>query len=321
MVFTKNSCKAVSIALVLLVMLLGQVAAASEDWGKWQIYENDHFVIYSDAKEKKVLELLQELEKFHVLVQIALTTKIPKEVQKTNVLLFKRRSDFKKYTWNSNIGGFMSYLDSIPLIVMPASSGGLNSETTIKHEYVHVAQSYDKKALPKWLKEGMAELLSTATYRDNYGVVGHANKDRWRYLSREVSYDKLIADEYDGIKRRFGADAYAQYWLLTVYSLAHKDGMYRDELGKYIQLYRNGEDSLASFKQAYGVSPNAFAREAMRNFGRRSYSYRPLVWKLDFSQLDLSPTKSVADTQALNRFTEVLKNRVIKHKADRKKKK
>ncbi len=291
---------------------------AADDWSKWLLYENSHFKIYSDAKEKKVVKLLKELEKFHVLVQSALSTSIPADAPKTLVLLFKRRHAFKQFVWNKKLAGFVAAVDGIPVIVMSTSQKSLNAIETVKHEYVHVAQAYGKKAFPNWLNEGMAEMLSTAKYKDNLALVGHAVKERWQYLSNEFSYDELIRDDFDGLKFRSGADAYAQYWLLTVYSLAHDEGVYRDELGKYIGLYRQSGDSVSSFKQAYGRSANDFGREAMRNMSRKHYSYMPLVWMIDHEQIDLRVTKSEAGQETLLRLAEVLRERAEKIKNEKK---
>ncbi|MFT4629464.1 MAG: hypothetical protein ACI9WC_000519 [Arenicella sp.] len=307
--------------VALLLAVLCQTAIAKEDWSKWRTYENKYFRIHSDAKEKKVLSLLEELETFRLVVRKAIKVKVPLNAEKTNVLLFRKKKEFRTYSWHRNLAGFVTTIDSLPIIVMPASRRGMKSETVIKHEYVHIAQAYDKKKYPRWWNEGLAEILSTVEYHEDIAVVGKANVKRWQYLSREVNYNKLVKDDYDGLKRRWGADSYAQYWLLAIYSLVHDDGVYRDELGDYIVKYRASGDSLESFTAAYGRSPDAFAKEAMRNFGRKAYSYKPLLYQLDLAERDLLPVVNALNVSAVNRYFEVLSNRKEERKNTAKRKK
>ena len=309
---------------IIVVLLVGSIGVASvqakEDWSKWTTYENKYFRIHSDAKEKQVRTLFEDLEKFRLLTQKALKTKIPQSAKKTDVMLFKKGRDFRQYTASSNIAGFFRVIDGTPLIAMPYKRGGFDAQITIKAGFVYVAQSYDTQKYPKWLRLGLAELLSTVKYHDEYASVGHANKDRWQYLSREINYNRIVEDDFDGIKKRFGADPYAQYWLLTVYSLAHDNGTYRDELANYITEYRKTGNSLESFQTAYGRSPNAFAKEAMRNFGRQSYTYKPLLYKLDLTQQDLEIISNSADADILERYRTVMLNRKKEKEKTRKKK-
>ena len=305
-------------AVTIAVTIAFNTAQAKDNWDKWKQIENNYFRIYSDASEKRVMGMLEELEKFRLLVEMGLVVKVPENAPKPIVLLFKSRSKFGKFKFHRNLSGYVTWLENVPLIVMPVSSRGLDSETVVRHEYVHVAQAYDTRHMPRWVREGLAEMFSTATYHENIGLIGRPNKDRWQYLYREINYDRLVADDFDGLKTRMGADAYAQYWLLTNYSMTHGDGVYRNSFGRYLALYKDGMDSLAAFKQAYGVTPNQLAKEAMKNYRKRSYTYKQLMYPLDYAKMDLEPEISKPPDGLVKRLMERLGIKVKAIKEERK---
>lgn len=175
-------------------------------------------------------------------------------------------------------------------IVMPSTGKGLKSETIIKHEYVHIAQAYNTNRSPAWFREGMAEMFANVTYHEEYAALGSVNEDRWRYFSRELDYNKIISSDFDAFKARRGADAYAQYWLLTNFILTHDDGTYRDELSSYLSHYRSGMESKIAFEKAFGQDANSFGRHAMKLYNKRTYSYNSLIYKLDLTKMDLEST-------------------------------
>lgn len=309
------------ILLCVLACVAWPVASFEVDWSKWRTYENSYFRIHSNAQEKRVLRLLKELESFRLVVKAAVLVKVPEGANKTDVILFRNRREFRKVSWHQNIAGFVTIIDGQPIAVLPWSKRGLDTESVIKHEYVHIAQAYDNRRYPRWWREGLAEMLSTVEYHGDAGeiaLVGKPNAQRWEHLSRELDYNKLIADDYDGLKTRYGADAYAQYWLLAIYSMTHDNGIYRDALAAHIIGYRKTGDAFESFVEAYGRTPKDFAKEAMRNFGRRSYSYKPLLYKLDVTQMDITPLVSALDVDVVERIVQVLHTRIQKEKAKKK---
>lgn len=304
------------LCLMCLIATITSPANAKDNWDKWKLYENQYFRIYSDAPQKTVITILGELEKFRVLSKVAFPSKVPASAPKSIIILFKSRSKFKEFWYRQNLTGFMTFIKGTPFIVMPVSPRGVEAETTIKHEYVHVVQGYAQHRNPVWVREGLAEMFSTASYHQNVAFVGAADKRRWRYLSREYDYDKLVAEGFDSLKRIRGADAYAQYWLLTNYSLTHNDGVYISNFGKYLKLYRAGEESLVAFQQAYGKTPNALAKEALQNYGNRRYSYKKLFYILDYSQLDLVPSISLPETGKVAKLMSHLRIKVEQIRRD-----
>ena len=278
------------ILTIILVSISTSSIQAKDNWDKWRIMENNHFRIYSDAKEKKVRALLEDLEKFRLVVERALLVKIPKSAPKTNVLFFKSTRKFKQIAPERNIAGFVDRVGGTATIVMASTSRGLKSESVIKHEYVHIAQAYDTNTNPQWFREGMAEMFANVKYHAEYAALGAPNEDRWRYFSRQINYNEIISSNFNAFKNRRGSDAYAQYWLLTNFILTHDDGTYRDELSNYLYNYRSGIESKIAFKKAFGQDANSFGRHAMKMYNKRTYSYNTLIYKIDLTKMDLEST-------------------------------
>ena len=277
------------LALILgLIVLLPNQLYAKDDWQDWRGIENDYFRIYTNAKDKRVLKLLEELEKFRLVAEQAIVVKVPKDAPKSRIVLFKSRRQFLKYTWHKRLAGYVTGLDNIPYAVLSASKRTLDN--IILHEYVHVVQGYSENRMPRWANEGMAEMIASLVYKGDKGniaVIGKVNEKRWQYLYKELNYNKLVANDIDPLKRRLGADAYAQYWLLVNYSMTHEDGVYRKAFGRSLSKYYAGMDALTAFTEAYGQDPEHFAAEAMKNYRRKSYGYKGILYVLDLEKIDL----------------------------------
>jgi len=294
----------------ILLFFTHSAVYAKSNYEKWNLVENDYFRIYSDVKPEKVMVLLEELERLRVLLEVGLVVAVPQDAPKSIVVLFKSKRQFRKYVHHRNVAGYVVAVENVPVIVMPMSSRGLDRQQVIKHEYVHVVQAYDPQPKPKWYLEGLAEFFSTVTYHGDFAVAGLPVEERWNNTYYEYDYDKLIENEFDHLKSRYGKDAYSQYWLLTNYSLTHDDGAYQTNLSNYLALYANGDDSLEAFKKAYKKTPNEFAKEALKNYRNRSYSYNKLVFKLDKEKMDLNASVEKADESVVERLLLRLKSRL-----------
>jgi hypothetical protein len=276
--------------------------------------------VYSDAKEQKVLKTLEELEKFRVLIENGLNVKVPDTAPKTVIFLFKSKSQFRKFAYSSQLVGYVTSLDDVPLIVMPISSRNSDVGTVIKHELVHVVMGYAPVKSPRWYEEGLAEMFSTAEYREDlgFGMIGTPNWGRWEFLSREINYNEIIKDEFDGLKRRIGADAYAQYWILVNYSLTHNKGQYRKNLDHYLKLYHLGVDSNEAFETAYGMTANELAKEARANYKRRSYSYQRIPIAFEQEDMDMEVETLKPEEGVMARLMKRLEIKVRKIRESRK---
>ncbi len=71
--------------LPVLLLIVPACYAAERDWFK---YENAYFEAYSDAREKKVRELLDDLENFRAAVLQVGNFKVPDGAPKTEVMIF-----------------------------------------------------------------------------------------------------------------------------------------------------------------------------------------------------------------------------------------
>jgi len=288
---------------LVLTLIIASVSVsaiqAKDNWDKWRIMENDHFRIYSDEKEKKVRALLEDIEKFRLVVEKALNVEVPK----INVLLFNSSRDYKKIAPTGKIAGFVQSIDGVATIVIPSIGRGLKSEAIIKHEYARIAQAYDSRKTPSWFREGMAEMFANVNYYGEYAVIGSVQRSHTRYAYRRLNYNHIISNDFDTLENQLGADPYAQYWLLTNYIMTHDDGVYRDKLSKYLRQFQSGVESKIAFKSAFGVDANSFARQATNLYRKPIYRNQPLIYKMD---LTIMESESTLKTPMPNRVANIM---------------
>jgi hypothetical protein len=107
-----------------LLILSVSSKAANSDWNQ---YENGHFLVYSNAREKVVLELLRELEEFRAaFLQVSVIT-VPEDAPKTRVLILRNQREFSRLKPFDYTAAFAQHIDGHTVIVMPAQGSSMDS--------------------------------------------------------------------------------------------------------------------------------------------------------------------------------------------------
>jgi hypothetical protein len=261
------------LTLLCLILTSTVTLGAVAKTGPWHKYENKYFVVYSDASEKDVSQLLEDLENFRAAVIQLNGSRVPEGSVKTRVIIFRSKEQYRETVHRDSIDAYTVGIQGVPHIVMSAEGASEWSRTTIRHEFNHVLQGYSGALLPLWYFEGFAEFMSGMTFRNKNTrfVVGGSPR---RTKSREpfVDWDELISDEFsfDQVSSSAQAsNAYFQSGLLVRYlwsgdSFAHNEG-----LDKYLALYSQGETSTDAFSEAFGESANEMGSRIYKQYGNR----------------------------------------------------
>ena len=246
---------------------------ATEEVSPWHKYENTYFEVYSDASEKDVRQLLEELENFRAAVIQLHGTGVPDGTAKTRVIVFGSKTRYRETIHRDSIDAYTVGIRGVPHIVMSAEGMSDWSRTTIRHEYNHVLQGYSGDLLPLWYFEGFAEFMSGMTFRNNNNefIVG-SSSGRKKSQGPLVDWDVLISDgfRFDEIPSDSQAsNAYFQSGLLVRYlwmgdNLAHREG-----LRKYLTLFSQGKTSTEAFWEAFGESASEMGPRIYRKYRRR----------------------------------------------------
>lgn len=306
--------RSVLVRFLCLACLTALPGEPPEAKGKpWIRYENSYFIAFSNAPEKRSIELLQELETFRAAFMQVGNVEVPADAPKTVVLITATQREFREMTWNKNIGGFALNDGRSTLIVMPGAGSTKDSKTLIRHEYGHALLRYKKFSYPSWYEEGFAELVSSTELR-NKGqsfTLGHPT-DRARYQGiPRYDWETLISDEFEPhaiTDLRDGSSAYAQAWLLAHWVTFSNDGRNARQLQDYFDKIKEGYASSVAFEESFGIAPAALWEEVLKPYTRElptyTVSFRPGSIDTKFSrapveEADVKPTLDYLRYQAM----------------------
>jgi hypothetical protein len=212
----------------LVAAAMGALGSTTAAQAEWREVETAHFRIYSEGKEKDVVQYAERLEAVHYLMKIATGMKDDKPVNKVDVYYvysveeLRRVLDAKP---NSSVAGI--YIPSIrgSAAIVPRNNGGsdLDPQSVLFHEYAHhFMLQYQPGAYPPWYVEGWAELISTASFERKgtitFGKAASHRQGELEYL-RWIPLRNLMGrskEDRDVINRDYGS-YYGQSWLLTHY--------------------------------------------------------------------------------------------------------
>ncbi|WP_260581818.1 hypothetical protein [Sphingopyxis sp. PET50] len=248
---------------------------------EWREVETAHFRIYSEGKEKDVVQYAERLEAVHYLMKIATGMKDDKPVNKVDVYYvysvdeLRRVLDAKP---NSSVAGI--YIPSIrgSAAIVPRNNdgGSLDPQAVLFHEYAHhFMLQYQPGAYPPWYVEGWAELISTASFERKgtitFGKAASHRQNELEYL-RWIPLRSLIGrskEDRDVINRDYGS-YYGQSWLLAHYlTLADKRP---GQLRAYLLAVLRGASDEEAWK-AFG-DVDELEREVRAYLRGRSFPYK-----------------------------------------------
>jgi len=279
--------------LFLLLLLLTTLPIQAKDWNR---YTSDHLTIYSDQKESKVTDIIDQFESFRQVV-LALTGlgDVP-ENQRLQILLFKSSKAFKTYA-PENSAGFYFDSPSGPWMVVGPGAWGMDISSILYHEYVHyLLHQHALDGFPKWYDEGYAEFLGATYFKKDKAVVGGIQDGRILDLQSldKISVADLLEPENRLDSERFTYRFYATAWLMTHYLLINatfEEPELIPRINTYISRYRQGGDPIEAFESSFELTTQEMDKKLSRYLRRSS---------LSTMMLNSSTYEGNIDKQALN---------------------
>jgi len=253
----------------------------------WLVLENPYFRVWTDAPEKRALELADELDRYRLAVQRVTNLKVPPEAPRTRVLILGR--GFEEFTAERGVRAYAVRLalagDAEPrmLIVMPARVRDLDDLQAARHEYVHVLTSHGLLKYPWWYNEGIAEVVSHVDVDGamiKLGLPAKRRLDAYRTASgwaasRWLSFDRIVAGDFEE-NRQVYSDPYLQAWFLVHY-LTFGTREFLPQLERCLIYSDGGMPPLQAFELAFGMSPETLWDDHI------SKSYEARIPALGFS--------------------------------------
>jgi hypothetical protein len=186
--------------------------------GDWRTARSHHFELASGQGEQRTREIAAELERFRSLV-LDFAQLEDRPSGRTQVVLFPHARNFAAVRPRRDLSGLFVSSPHRSSLAIDASEReeGLR---IARHEVVHWLQSANGETpLPAWIREGMADLLSTARFSRGGFEIG-APPERRLAIARAAPLPLarvLAANDVMQWKHRALAGFYAQSWALTHY--------------------------------------------------------------------------------------------------------
>lgn len=255
------------------VVIKGQQNAS--DWFR---AESQHFIVYSDARQQDVSQLLDKLERFDYLLRLytkADTTTL--STQKTTLYYMAKIRDLKQVDkdqpqyaiglYNScalGVQGFGSHMyyrvNSDRALEKQPENEGL---AYIFEAYArHFLYRHTNLRTPTWYIDGFAQYFASTRFSDTETLIGIAPKSIGSYLAfmsnghrRSLDYTDILlqndskGQNYAGISG-VQLEFQARSWVLTHYILSSNENI--QYFRNYIALGLQGVEPTKAFEQAFG---------------------------------------------------------------------
>ncbi|MDR7331816.1 hypothetical protein [Roseateles asaccharophilus] len=311
------------------VTVAGRKAAISQ----WFRAESPHFVVYSDAGEDDVAQLLGNLEKLDQLLRAYTLPSGQAERQEPKLTLYfhSSASDLREIdaglpanavglysSCAAGVQGFGVHLEQVtPLGDAQLDKAPLND--TLSHVFEAYARHFlyrhtDIRTPPSFI-DGFAQYFSSVRFSDQQVVVGRAPKGLGAYLKflgdgREYSlnYDDVLEENLAGARNYAGAagvrlEYEAKAWLLTHYMFSSDEN--RKRLNTYLVLVGRGVAPTPAFERAFGLKKSDIS-DVMWRYGLKGLA----VVRAEQAPLPAARVNFRSLPQAAGEF--VLANAVLK---------
>ncbi len=299
---------AVFTAAMMIAATAGQVRAADT----WIKAESAHFVIYSDAPEKKTRTYVKKLEAFRALTNLLLGSGDSGPQVKFEIYLLNDgdqmlvvRPSFSRY-----VGGVYFNCAEGTSAYGAAQNGGDimdeqdQSQITLFHEYSHyVMFQHARTYYPAWYVEGFAEYLSTADPKNGTISIGENNQGRSYLLAEDhwIGFDRVLNPDFGftGDKSNDPTEIesfYAQSWLLTHFMLS--DPARAKALNAYFAALGRGGDPIKSWEDTTGIKVATLHTTLDRYSSKMFYLNVPVA---DYPDSDIQVAPVAAGASLLDR--------------------
>lgn len=256
----------VSIPLIAALAYTGIASATSK---KWKEYRSDHFTIYSDLSEKKAKSKVIRFEIYRKALGLFLSFDDSTTEADHDILIFKNSQDYRAIAPKGSAGVYIKNRPTPTMLMVGRHRDKEFNEAILYHEYIHhLMLTNDSRFYPHWYREGVAELLSYTQIGNDKVSLGLSSAQRMYYLRepRQLSVKDLLEPDYSlkSVSNPYWGKFYARAWLLAHYIQFGSFAGMPDRsagLSTYLSAYQRGENQIADFEKAFGISTQQLDKE------------------------------------------------------------
>ncbi|WP_457445750.1 hypothetical protein [Roseateles sp. P5_E4] len=273
-----------------------EVAGKKDDLSAWVRAESQRFVVYSDANQEDVTQLLDNLEKLDHLLRLytrpnhQTNGKADQQEPKLTLYYHSRVSALREVDASvpadavglysscaSGVQGFGVHLERVPSLADEQLDRSPLDDTLsyVFEAYArHFLYRHTDIRVPTSFVDGFAQYFSAARFSEKQMVVGRVPKEIGGYL-RLVRDNRVSSLEYGDVLEEKLANAHnyagpggarlefeAKSWLLTHYMLSSEER--RQRLNRYLGLVDRGASPTTAFERAYGLKASEIGQVMWR---------------------------------------------------------
>jgi hypothetical protein len=273
-----------------------EVAGKKGDLSAWVRAESQRFVVYSDAREEDVTQLLDNLEKLDYVLRLY-TQPLRKAEQrgpKLTLYYHSRASDLREIDASmplnavglysscaSGVQGFGVHLERVPSLAdEQLDRSPLNNTLSYAFEAYarHFLYRHTDIRVPTSFIDGFAQYFSAMRFSQSQMVVGRIPNEIGGYLQllkdsriSSLEYGDVLEENLANARNDDGPGGVrlefeAKSWLLTHYMLSSPDR--RERLNRYLGLVDRGAAPTTAFETAYGLKA-AELNKVMSRYGQQ----------------------------------------------------
>jgi hypothetical protein len=254
------------------VVIKGQQNASN-----WFRAESQHFIVFSDAREQDVSQLLNKLERFDYLLRLYTKADTSTASEKTTLFYMAKIRDLNQIDKNQPAYAIGLY-NSCALGVQGFGSHmyyRVNSDRALEKQpenegLAYIFEAYARHFLyrhtnlrtPTWYIDGFAQYFASTRFSDTETLIGIAPKSIGSYLAfmsnghrRSLDYTDILlqndskGQNYAGVSG-VQLEFQARSWVLTHYILSSNENI--QYFRNFIALGLQGVEPTKAFEQAFG---------------------------------------------------------------------
>lgn len=238
----------------------------------WLRVETAHFTLYGDARESKIKEVGEELEKLRAVLLVLRQSLTASSPVPTSVFVFKSDAALDSYKplfrgKPSRASGFFQASRDGNFIAL-AAGWNADPRPIIYHEYLHDFLHSNFPPQPTWYDEGVADFYSTFFATESEAHIGRPVESHVLRLRGQalLPLEKLFAIRHDSPE--YNEDSrqhpfYAESWALVHY-LMQGEPRRSPQLGRFLVLLQEGRRREEAFREAFQIDYDGLLRELSR---------------------------------------------------------
>jgi len=265
-----------SVVAALLIMVSPADAATPTGEG-WGLYSTEHFTFYSSLDETSTRAVGARLEELRAVLEqqfpdADFTPPVP-----TLAFLFGERASFEPFSLGGGASFFAPHVHA-NFVAMVATDAE-QAMPVVYRQYVNAVVANQIPQAPLWLREGLAELLSTFTVDGDAAVIGAVPERDMGLLDSSMNVAEVVALREPPASGEKAAAFSQRAWTLVHY-LVVEDTPRSQKLRAWIDRLQEDESQSAAFLQSYGGTAAALDAELA------AYSKRdpPPTWTIPLQQ-------------------------------------